>query len=194
MAKKDARTLPAIGRPTGYREEYCELLIAHMAQGGSLESFGAKVPGRCCVRTVYNWLDAHDDFMQARKVGEAKQHSFYEDLGKMMASGQLRRVKSERPVIIDGKVQLGPDGKVLYDREFEPAQPAQAVFIFMTKNMLGWRDKRDIGIHGGDDGQGGTKPLQIEGRFTNMSKAEVEARYRDLMRKALSTVVEGETK
>ena len=65
-----------MGRPTEYRPEFCEMLIAHMAEGGSYESFGAKV--NCGKRVLYDWEDAHPDFLQAKETGRAKGQHWWE--------------------------------------------------------------------------------------------------------------------
>lgn len=70
--------MPA-GRPTLYRPEYCEQLIAHRKQGLSFESFAAVVGvGR---NTLYEWEKAHEEFRdaKARALGECL--IFHEKLG-----------------------------------------------------------------------------------------------------------------
>ena len=52
------------GRPTKYESKYCKMLQEHMAKGYSFESFGAIV--EVCRATLYNWLDKHDEFKQAK--------------------------------------------------------------------------------------------------------------------------------
>ena len=187
--KKDPKDYLPVGAPSKYRPEYCELLIKHMSKGGTMESFPSKLPGRECLATVYNWLDAHPEFLEARKHGMARLHEYYEGLGRTIASGQLRRVKSERPVLdaegkpvkpekpngIKGKPVYDKNGEVLYEREYEPAQPGQSTFIFMTKNMLGWRDRKDVEVTGKDGG-----PIN----FSEATNAELEKELAALIAKA----------
>ena len=174
--KKDPKDLLPTGAPTKYRPEYCELLIEHMAQGGTMESFPSKLPGRVCLATVYNWLDAQPEFLEARKAGTPRLHQFYEQMGKTIASGQLRRVKSERPVLNEaGEPVYDKNGKVLYEREYEPAQPGQSTFIFMTKNMLGWRDRKDVEVSGKDGG-----PIN----FSNLTDEQLQKVIDDLVEQA----------
>ena len=134
------------GQPTKYDPEYCALLIEHCKKGNSLESFGSLV--NCSKQTIYNWLKQFPDFLDARNKGMAFMSKYYEELGKAMATGRLTRMVSEEPVIgIDGKPVLDPNTReVMMRREFEPAQGSAAVFIFLTKNMLGWRDRRDFAV------------------------------------------------
>ena len=76
--------MPA-GRPTKYRPEYCEMIIEHMAQGLSKEAFAGVVG--VTVQTFYNWTEAHPEFLEAVKEGEAKCRVFWEKLGMEGARG-----------------------------------------------------------------------------------------------------------
>ena len=50
-----------------YRPEYCEMLITHMAQGHSFQSFGAIA--KVSRRTLFNWIHQHNDFKEAKEIG-----------------------------------------------------------------------------------------------------------------------------
>ncbi len=100
--KKPAKTRPGLkrgnqgdggGQPTKYREEYCDMLVKHMAEGGSFESFAAIVDAG--VSTLWVWTEAHPMFLDAKLRGEPKAYKWHEDLAKAMATGSLRSVKSE---------------------------------------------------------------------------------------------------
>ena len=69
------------GRPTKYKEEYCDMLVYHMAQGYSFDTFAAVV--NVCRDTIYEWLRVHENFSYAKKVGEQKNHLFFQHLGLM---------------------------------------------------------------------------------------------------------------
>lgn len=154
MPKKKPATptvLPAeppakMGRPSKYQPRFCQLLVEHCRQGGSFESF-APTAG-VAISTLYEWLTDHADFSEARKAGQGYLHKFYEELGRMLATGQLRRLKSEEPVLdAKGKPILDPKtGQVLMKREYEPVQGNSTAWIFLTKNMIGWSDKRALAI------------------------------------------------
>lgn len=61
---------------TTYKPEYCEMLKKHMEQGLSFESFGAKIgKGRT---TLYEWVEEHQDFRDAKQTGEALAMEFFE--------------------------------------------------------------------------------------------------------------------
>jgi hypothetical protein len=67
------------GRPSDFKEEHCELLIEHMRNGLSFESF-AGVAG-CCRKTIYNWLEQHPQFLHAKSVGTGLSAIFWEKAG-----------------------------------------------------------------------------------------------------------------
>jgi hypothetical protein len=70
--------MPA-GKPPKYREEYCELVIDHMAKGHSFDSFGGAVG--VCNQTLYNWASKYPEFEQAKREGFAKAQLFWEKIG-----------------------------------------------------------------------------------------------------------------
>ncbi len=75
------------GQPTKYKPEFCEMLILHMSQGLSFESFAADA--NVARATLYNWQDENPDFLDAHKTGEAKRMKFYESVGVSGMSGHL---------------------------------------------------------------------------------------------------------
>lgn len=75
------------GRPTKYREEYCQKLIDHMAGGFSYESFGAVID--CAEQTYRNWEEKHPEFLEAKKVAFDKSRLFWEKIGMDLAQGKL---------------------------------------------------------------------------------------------------------
>jgi len=58
------------GRPTDYRPEYCDAVIAAMSDGLSLSAFAGLIgQGR---DTVYKWIRAHSEFSDAVSRARAK--------------------------------------------------------------------------------------------------------------------------
>ena len=57
------------GRPSAYRQEYCEQVIAFMAKGHSLAAFAGKIGHN--QDTVYEWIATHPDFSDAVKRARA---------------------------------------------------------------------------------------------------------------------------
>lgn len=90
MAEKEKAPKPegyVFGRPTKYRPEFCQMLVDHMAQGGSFEGFAAtiKVSWEC----LYDWLDKHPDFFQAKKDGFAASKECWENIMYQQATGKI---------------------------------------------------------------------------------------------------------
>lgn len=167
-----------MGRPSSYKPEHCDLLLEHMKKGNTFESFGSVV--HVSLQTLYNWQDAHPDFLETRKLGMTYLRRFYEDLGRTIATGQLRRVVSEEAMLDpQGKPLLDGNGNAIMRRQYAPALPNAAVFIFMTKNMLGW--KNDVNISFGEVPPGTTAaPTQVE----LMDKDKIKERMKQLVARA----------
>lgn len=61
--------MPA-GRPTKYKPEYCEQVIEIMSQGLSLTAFAGKIS--VARSSINEWIDNHEEFSEAVRVGKAK--------------------------------------------------------------------------------------------------------------------------
>lgn len=107
-----------VGRPSKYKPEYCELLIQHLSEGYSYESFAATIDVN--EDTLREWEKHHPDFSASKKIGRQKQALFYQKLGISASKGQIENFNS-------------------------------TAFVWMTKNMLGWKDKQSI-EHSGPNG------------------------------------------
>jgi hypothetical protein len=66
------------GRPTDYREEYCQMLIDHMAEGYTFASFAGDIGVH--KDSLYEWCDKYPSFSEAKKIGRAKQMKANEKL------------------------------------------------------------------------------------------------------------------
>lgn len=78
--------MPA-GRPTKYKKEYCDMIVEHMAQGLSKESFAGAIG--VDEKTIYNWEKEHKPFFQSVKKGEAASKFFWEKLGLSGVNGDI---------------------------------------------------------------------------------------------------------
>lgn len=144
-------TKRGVGRPTKYRAEFGEALVEHMKRGLSFESFGASIG--VSKETLYTWLKRHPQFLDARKQGWPHLEMFYLQLAQRVASGQVRRVANEEPMLDDqGRAIRDPTtGEVMMRRSYAPANTNAAALIFLMKNLLGYRDKRDVNVGGQAD-------------------------------------------
>ena len=104
------------GRPTIYKEEYCEMLIAHMASGMSFETFGSSI-GVSRDR-VYEWANKHPNFAEAKKIALIESQYFWEKQG------------------VNGLWHGGKDGQNFNS----------SVWIFNMKNRFKWNDRVETTI------------------------------------------------
>lgn len=72
-----------MARPTDYKPEYCEMLIQHMTEGLSFESFAGLIG--VCKQTIYNWLEQFPEFVDAKKTGFEASRLTWERIGKKIA-------------------------------------------------------------------------------------------------------------
>ena len=57
-----------VGRPTKYKDEYTDTIVRLMKEGASIEEICLELD--ICGQTLYNWMDAHPEFLDAKKRGE----------------------------------------------------------------------------------------------------------------------------
>lgn len=76
-----------VGRPTLYKPEYCQMLIEHMARGGSFEGFAGTI--RVSSEVLYDWIERHSEFLQAKKEGFAASRKFWEQTMADQATGKI---------------------------------------------------------------------------------------------------------
>ena len=80
------------GRPTKFREEYCEMLIDHMRQGLSFECFAGVVGvGK---ETIYTWSEQFESFRDAKSRGFALSQLFWEKIGIAGVTGRIQNFQT----------------------------------------------------------------------------------------------------
>jgi hypothetical protein len=68
------------GRPTNYKPEYCQMLIDHMKEGGSIEEFCLEID--VCKQTIYNWTEQYPEFLDSKKRGESFSEGWWRKSGR----------------------------------------------------------------------------------------------------------------
>ena len=76
--------MPA-GRPTKYKPEYCEQIVAFMSDGASITSFAAEID--VCRATITEWVEVYPEFSAAVKRAKAKCAAWWERQGREGATG-----------------------------------------------------------------------------------------------------------
>lgn len=76
-----------MARPSEYDPKYCDEVVAHMAEGYSLESFAAKLD--VTRQTLYNWAEK-PEFFDAIKRGREKSQWHWEQIGQKGAKGKIK--------------------------------------------------------------------------------------------------------
>jgi hypothetical protein len=72
-------------RKTDYKTEYDDMIIEHMEQGFSFESFAGVVG--CCLQTLYNWAERNPSFLESKKIGFEKSRQFWEKVAIGQSNG-----------------------------------------------------------------------------------------------------------
>ena len=74
------------GQPTKYQDDYCMELIKHMKDGYSFLTFATVI--EVAPISLYRWLKIHEEFADARAIGDAYRLKWLETVGrKLMVKG-----------------------------------------------------------------------------------------------------------
>jgi hypothetical protein len=107
------------GRPSKYKPEYDQMLIDHMASGLSYLSFAGEIG--VCEDTLFEWEKHHVSFSESKKIGFAKNRTWWEKMGNAHITH------------VDSKFESSP-------------KLNSTVFIFNMKNRFPreWRDRVEV--------------------------------------------------
>lgn len=76
------------GQPTKYKPEYCDMLIEHMRNLHSFETFAVDI--NVDRDTLYEWCKVHKEFSDAKKRGRLALQKGMENVGKGLMTGKLK--------------------------------------------------------------------------------------------------------
>ena len=79
-----------VGRPSDYKPEYCDQVVAHCTDGASLTSFAAEID--VARSTINEWMEKHPDFSEAVKRAKAKCAAWWEKQARSGASGSAKDI------------------------------------------------------------------------------------------------------
>lgn len=87
-----------LGRPTKFEPRFCEMLLDHMREGKSFETFGPKIGVES--KTLYNWCDSHPSFLQAKNRAFDLCRAWWEDKSQELLSNTAQGERLNAPVWI----------------------------------------------------------------------------------------------
>jgi hypothetical protein len=134
------------GRPSSYETKYCQMLIDHMAQGFSFETFAALINKH--PDTVNEWArhggkHEHPEFSDAKKVAFTHNRLFWERIGQDGMRGKIRNFNA-------------------------------TVWIFNMKNRFKWHDNVVIDATTRDESK--SKVSEIADKLTAAITASLEVK------------------
>lgn len=155
------------------------MLVQHMREGNSFESFGALA--ECCMDTLYEWSNVHNEFSEAKAKGAILFLKWWEDLGKAQATGTLRRVYQERAVRgTDGDVILNERGQPVMEKVYKPVRGDSKVWgIFMRSRFRKYGYAQEVRLTGPGGGPIRTKDV------SDMTDEELDKELADLEKKGV---------
>ncbi len=81
----------AIGRPSKYNPQYCDLVIKMMKKGHSKLFVAGKIG--ISRDTLYEWCRRYPEFSDTIKVGEMKSYAYWEEIGMKAMRGKVKGFK-----------------------------------------------------------------------------------------------------
>lgn len=103
--KKNGGARAGAGRHSKYKKEYCEQLLAHMAQGYSYGTFSAVIGVH--PDSLYEWEKVNPEFKFAKEMAKKKGQMLWEKIGMGCATGQVKGSYSHWAIM--GKNNYGID-------------------------------------------------------------------------------------
>lgn len=71
-----------------YKPEYCQMLIDSADYGTSFQGFAGKIGVER--KTLYNWVEQHPEFAEAKKLFEARARFYFDKMAHMAMTGQIK--------------------------------------------------------------------------------------------------------
>lgn len=109
-----------LGRPPKYKPIYCKMLVEHMAEGLSYETFAAKVG--VCRDTLYDWEKVYPDFLYTKRQAMEISQLWWEKAGINGLYTITEIGEGNQRTVIEKKIN-------------------QAIWIFNMKARFHWKDE-----------------------------------------------------
>lgn len=144
------------GRPTDYRDEYCEQVEKLCKLGATDEEIADFFEVH--VDTIYEWKSVHPEFSESIKRGKTLADANVADRLYKRATGYSHDAVKIYPVG-GGKDDKGNEKPLMVPyTEHYPPDTAAAIFWLKNRQKKKWRDKVETGF---TDGEGNDVPVQI---------------------------------
>ena len=132
-----------MARPTKYNEEFHAKWARSLARRGLTIDQIAEEMGLSRA-TVYNWMNSHDEFLDAVNEGRSFADSIIEDSLYSLARGTTIR-ETRRKITYDENGQPVPQVVDVLEKEMPPSAAA-CIFWLKNRRPDTWRDKREVDI------------------------------------------------
>lgn len=84
-----------MGRPSKYKKEYCEAIIAFMTEGKSVVQFAASIG--VSKHSIYEWVEHHPDFSDSFQKASSACESYWE---KIVQAKTVKKIEGSDAVLI----------------------------------------------------------------------------------------------
>jgi len=128
------------GTPTKYHEELDEKAYEYLIEGKTLKELAAYL--KVSYRTIYNWMDIHDSFLQSINRGRAKADQIVEDALFKRATGMKI---TEEQAFLDKRTGTVVVGEVT--KELPPDVGAAKMWLH-NRRPNDWKEKQEINVKG----------------------------------------------
>ena len=180
-----------MGRPSKYRPEYPDMLVEHLAHGNPIETFAAKV--HVSIDTLYEWLKQHEEFSEAKMMGEPKRLAWWLRLGiSIVADDPTTQLE-----LLGVKPFLKKEVTTYYPRadreetlkEYHVPRGNSAAYCYIMTNMfrnLGWRNdyRHEVTGAGGGPIQHESKNVHLLAHMTTEELRDLEALHAKVIERA----------
>lgn len=136
-----------VGRPSSYRPEYCDQVVACLAEGHSVTAFAGRIG--VARSTVFKWAEEHQEFSDSLKVGQARAVEVWEkallDVAKNGGGNATAAIFGLKNRAADDwrdkqeHEHTGKDGKDLIPDDADPERAARRI-LFALEMVARSRD------------------------------------------------------
>ena len=91
-----------VGRPTKYKEEYCDAIVEFMSKGHTAKAWCSEVD--IVEDTLYEWVKVHPNFSESLKKARQACQKWYENLFRSAAVGKIENFNATAAIWLSKNV------------------------------------------------------------------------------------------